>query len=192
MKEELKIWISKIALDSDQISFKHLFEYFYLKLYDYGFYLIGNSYHTEEAVSSVFISLWENRKRLTQIKNLQAYLYRSVKNKSITYFRDKSNHTFLSIHDYDIEERYENINPLDGMISQEMIEIFDQAIQGLPPKCRLVFSMIKEDGMKYHEVAELFEISQKGVEMHMIKALKHIRTELKNYLGTNNSLHKLS
>ena len=48
------------------------------------------------------------------------------------------------------------------------------AINELPPKCRLIFKLVKEDGLKYREVAELLNLSVKTIENQMTIALRKI------------------
>jgi RNA polymerase sigma-70 factor (ECF subfamily) len=61
------------------------------------------------------------------------------------------------------------------------MEILQRAICDLPAKCRLVYSMVKDDGMKYQEVADILEVSVKTVEMHVGKALRRIKIAFDNY-----------
>ncbi len=43
-----------------------------------------------------------------------------------------------------------------------------------PPRCRIIFKLVKEDGLKYREVAELLQLSVKTVEAQMAIALRRI------------------
>jgi RNA polymerase sigma-70 factor (ECF subfamily) len=52
----------------------------------------------------------------------------------------------------------------------------------LPEQCRLVFQLSRFEELKYSEIAEHLNISIKTVENHMGKALKIMRTQLKDYL----------
>jgi RNA polymerase sigma-70 factor (ECF subfamily) len=60
------------------------------------------------------------------------------------------------------------------MITAEMQKRIRSAIQTLPPKCRLIFKLIREDGLKYKEVAELLNLSLKTIENQMTIAIKKI------------------
>jgi RNA polymerase sigma factor (sigma-70 family) len=68
------------------------------------------------------------------------------------------------------------------MISGEAIQRINIAINELPPKCRLVFKLVKEDGLKYREVAELLQISLKTVENQIGIALKKIHSTINVHL----------
>ena len=67
------------------------------------------------------------------------------------------------------------------LLTIELVEVLNRAVQELPSKCRLVYVLVKDDGMKYQEVAETLSISVKTVEMHVGKALKRIKIALDSY-----------
>ncbi|MBL7742067.1 MAG: RNA polymerase sigma-70 factor, partial [Chitinophagaceae bacterium] len=48
--------------------------------------------------------------------------------------------------------------------------------------CRTVFQLSRFEDMKYREIADKLDISQKTVENHMGKALKLLRTKLVDFL----------
>ena len=52
----------------------------------------------------------------------------------------------------------------------------------MPEKRREVFVASRFDGLKYAEIAERLNISQKTVEAHMSAAIKQLREGLKEYL----------
>jgi len=64
------------------------------------------------------------------------------------------------------------------MISSEMVEFIQKAIDALPAQCKLIFILIKENDFKYKEVAEILGISVKTVENHLAIALKKISASI--------------
>jgi len=65
------------------------------------------------------------------------------------------------------------------MVTAEMIARIKDAIEQLPPKCRLIFKLIKEEELKYRDVAEILGISVKTVESQITIALKKIGNSIK-------------
>ena len=59
-----------------------------------------------------------------------------------------------------------------------MVQAINQAIQQMPSKYKLIFLLIKEDGPKYKDVAQILNISQKTVENQMGIALKKLAAAL--------------
>jgi RNA polymerase sigma-70 factor (ECF subfamily) len=111
---------------------------------------------------------------LPEIGSLEAYLYVSVKNLSLNYLR---NDHFA--HTVDIEGRCNNYiqfnaDPETLMMSAEAVNRLMSTIERLPPRCKLIFSLIKEDGLKYKDVAILLNLSVKTVEAQLSIAIKKI------------------
>ena len=83
----------------------------------------------------------------------------------------------------DIEATY---NPPLGsdqpIVAKELSDAVQTAIRELPPRCREVFELSRVHGLKYAEIAETLEISQKTVEAQMGKALKLMRQRLVEWL----------
>jgi RNA polymerase sigma-70 factor (ECF subfamily) len=60
------------------------------------------------------------------------------------------------------------------MLTAEMMNRVQKAVNDLPPRCQLIFKLVKEDGLKYREVADLLHVSVKTVENQMAIAIKKI------------------
>jgi len=56
-----------------------------------------------------------------------------------------------------------------------------QAIGRLPDRCRLVFTLHREQGLTYSEVAEVLGISPRTVEVQIGRALKSLRKGLASH-----------
>jgi len=54
-----------------------------------------------------------------------------------------------------------------------------KAIDALPPRCKMIFKLIREDGLKYKEVAQILNISVNTIDVQMAIAVKRICTALK-------------
>ena len=59
-------------------------------------------------------------------------------------------------------------------IDEEMMTRMRQAIESLPPRCKIIFKLIREDGLKYKEVAEILNISVNTIDVQMAIAVKKI------------------
>lgn len=70
----------------------------------------------------------------------------------------------------------------DQFAEAEIQRIIDSTLQALSPKTRKVFEMSRNQGLKYREIAQRLNISEKTVETHISKALKELRQNLKAYL----------
>ena len=73
--------------------------------------------------------------------------------------------------------------PETSFIQKENFRQIEAAINALPPKCKLVFRLIKEEGLRYKEVAELLSVAPKTVEAHMATAYNRIAESLDGLLS---------
>jgi RNA polymerase sigma-70 factor (ECF subfamily) len=133
----------------------------------------------EEVVSDVFMKIWSNRKTLSTIENFHLYIYIVTKNLSINQLlKEKKKKTF-SLDEIKIDVKNIYTDPEQLMITAEMQKRISAAVLALPPKCQLIFKLIREDGLKYREVAELLNLSLKTVENQMTIALKKITESIR-------------
>jgi len=163
-------------------TFEELYRHYFIRLFRFCFSIVHVKEPAEEIVNDVFLNLWKKIERTApggdQIGNLDLYLYVSVKNHSLNYLR--SNHSLPTI---EISERCDqyirfDTNPETLMLGSETLERIKAAINQLPPRCRLIFTLIKEDGLKYKDVACLLSLSVKTVEAQLAIALRKIAASL--------------
>jgi RNA polymerase sigma-70 factor (ECF subfamily) len=63
----------------------------------------------------------------------------------------------------------------------DLVEKIERSIAALPDRRREIFTLSREQGLKYREIAEKLGISIKTVETQMGQALKDLRENLKEY-----------
>ena len=77
-------------------------------------------------------------------------------------------------------------NPEEMCISADIINTIHQTIKQLPPQCRLIFQMVKEDGMRYKEVADVLHLSVITVRNQVAIATRKIAETLPAYIRVVN------
>lgn len=174
----------RIALYEDMKAYESLYQHMYDHLHHFSFSILKSSEAAEEIVSDVFIKLWQIRSRLPEIANLKVYLFTITRNFSINFLHKNYKNVPYSIDEMDIQPAVNMGNPEDIFISAETIARIQKVISDLPPQCRLIFQMVKEDGMKYKEVAEVLNISALTVRNQLTIAIKKIAAQLPSSLQT--------
>ena len=174
--ENIRLLQQAIACFDDTQAYKQLFQLFYPSLVSFSVSIIKSKELSEEIVSDVFMKIWEKRHQLDKVENLTYYLFTAVKNKCLNQLQSQKNKTGLEINDTVFEFKSLSHDPEQKLISAETIRQIQKAIQELPPRCRLIFKLVKEEGLKYKEVAELMQLSVKTVENQMSLAFKKIGT----------------
>lgn len=177
--EQISTLQQRISLADDELAFKQIFKLFYTGLLQFSTSMIKAKEVAEEVIEDVFVKLWNNRREMDSIGNLQVYLYVAVKHQSLNYIKRQSGKAFVELNNFDIICSELVPSPEDLMVASEMLQAVNTAIRELPPKCRIVYKLVKEDGLKYKEVAEILNISPRTVENHIALAIKKITLALK-------------
>ncbi|GAO42771.1 RNA polymerase sigma-70 factor [Flavihumibacter petaseus] len=164
----------RIARFNDQTAYNELFTAFYPNLLTFAMGFIKSRQPAEEIVSDVFINIWQKRSRLEHVSNLKLYLYTATRNTALNYLSRHNRVMITELSEIPVELSTLPLNPERMMITAEMKKMIQEAVDRLPARCRLVFKLVREDELKYREVAELLKISQKTVEAQMTIALKRI------------------
>ncbi|WP_341840882.1 RNA polymerase sigma-70 factor [Chitinophaga caseinilytica] len=169
----------RIALYDDEAAYRELFDRFYKPLLQFATAFTRSREAAEEAVSDVFINIWERRHQLDSIDNLPVYLYVSTRNASLKHLLKQQKRSSVPLDDLVMEPESPAPDPEQTLLTAEMALQLQQAIQQLPPRCKIVFKLIREDGLRYKEVAQILNISVKTIDNQLAIALQKIGTALK-------------
>jgi RNA polymerase sigma-70 factor (ECF subfamily) len=176
----------QIAEFDDEVAFGELFKLYYPRLLVFTETILKSREQAEEAVEDVFLKLWENRKVLTAINNVNYYLFVAAKHKALDYLEKSKKQATIPLDDVEVGFGDIAVNPENTLISAESVRIIQTIINDLPPRCKLMFRLVKEDGLKYREVADLLNVSIKTVETQISLALSKIGTALQARLPSEN------
>jgi RNA polymerase sigma-70 factor (ECF subfamily) len=173
----------RLARHDDQSAYKELYIAFYKPLLQFATSFVRSQQVAEEIVSDVFIHIWEKRKRIDSINNLRIYLYVAIRNTSLNYLSRKSKILTTNLDELALDPPGIYFDPEQLLVTNEMIELIRSAINQLPPKCRMIFKLVKEDELKYKEVADILNISVKTVEAQMTIALRKLGNAIRFDMG---------
>jgi len=168
----------RIAND-DETAFTQLYLHFGKKLTQFALSLVRSKEVAEELVEDVFVKLWSNRHQAASIENIRVYLYVAVKNRSLNALSQKAHDLISAPFDFlDTAVHEFAADPYELMITAEMMQRMHQAVDTLPPRCKMIFKLIREDGLRYKEVAEILNISVNTIDAQMAIAVRKICTVL--------------
>jgi RNA polymerase sigma-70 factor (ECF subfamily) len=160
---------------SDQQAFTEIYNRYWKRLLAIAYNHTKDKSSAEEIVQLVFISLW-NRRNKIEIKSVGNYLATATK---FTVFKSfyrpiKQQQQFLA--DIQVETYQLDEETIDAKFLQDYIS---GCVEKLPDKCRLVFKYSRESGLSIPEIAGEMNLAEKTVEAHLTKALKTLRSNLK-------------
>jgi RNA polymerase sigma-70 factor (family 1) len=176
--QEVKELQLKISQHSDQHAYAQLYMVYMPYLLKFANSIIKNNELAEEIVSDVFIKIWQNRADLWKVENFQLYLYVGTKNTAINYLSRHFRKDVISLEEMSLNISMSPYNPEQLLITSEAVKKINYEIQKLPPRCRLIFKLVKEDRLRYNDIASLLNISVKTIDNQMAIALKKISSAI--------------
>ena len=168
----------RIAEYEDAAAYKKLFFHFFQPLKSFSYSITKSKETAEEVVSDIYIEIWARRKQLLEIEDLKMYLYISVRNASLRRLKQTQKTSVLSLDDLEVEFASNDPDAENNIITNELAQKIERAIESLPQQCKIIFKLAKQDKLKYKEIAQLLNISVKTIDNQLSTALKKIASVL--------------
>ena len=163
-------------IKGEQKAYTYLVDTYHHRLCAYALSLTHDKDAAEDIVQNVFIKIWKRRNQLKPDFSINSYLYKSVYNEFIDSYRKQKaiiplEKKYLDALNYVVED--------DDQTLDQAIKIIKKEIEDLPPKCKEIFLLSKEEGLTNIEIAEYKQVSIKSVEAHITKAFFILRGKIK-------------
>ena len=170
----------------DQSAFDAIFRLHYAYLVAFAQGMLRDRSTAEDVAQEVMLELWRRRADVVIQESLRAYLLRATRNRSLNQLRHANVQRRAEPHLMTDEA----VSPpgASEVVADELRAAIGAAVAELPPACREVFRLSREQGLKYSEIASTLGISVKTVESQMGKALRHLRERLASWLPENSTL----
>jgi len=176
-------------INGEEPAFKEIFYQYYPGMLKFANSYLHDTYLAENIAQDAFVILWEKHACLNIQSNIKAYLVTIVKNKCINYIEKLKNRIRIDDNIYRIQLKEINLsistlsslNP-EALFVEEIRNIIEHTISELPEQTREVFLMSRFQEINNEGIATRLNISVKGVEYHISKSLKILKTKLSDYL----------
>ena len=160
--------------------FESLFYTYHKELCGLAFNIVGDADVAKDIVQDVFYKLWKNRERVDFRSQIKHYLFKATSHTSLNHIR--SNRRTVKLDEEAGLDQMAASATTDEQVGKDLEARVREAIDKLPPKCKAIYLLSRQEGMKYKEIAEVLELSHKTVENQMGIALQKLRDELKPYI----------
>lgn len=178
--ETLPDILYQLSVNESQTALRALYLIYFKALIRFVAFYVGSTVVAEEIVSDTFLAVWNNRKTLREVSNFTSYIYKIARHKSVDYLRvqhpEQVNLGDISVDMFACTET----TPEKELISKEGITRLNELINNLSTNHKLAFKLIREDRLKYKEVAAILDLSVKTVEAYMTATVKLLMDGLKN------------
>jgi RNA polymerase sigma-70 factor (ECF subfamily) len=165
-------------------AFKEVFRLLYPRLKGYCKLFVPNESEVEDLIQECFITLWENRNSIDIKKRLESFLFVIIRNKCLNFLKsqrlDSGNISPENLQVAQLQYMYQLdlAEKEEKSLEELLIQSFQETVDTLPEKMKVVFVKCKLEGKKQTEVAAELGISIKMVEKQISKAKKQIREQL--------------
>ncbi|HVG42072.1 MAG TPA: sigma-70 family RNA polymerase sigma factor [Chitinophagaceae bacterium] len=133
-----------------------------------------------DVLQNVFIRVWNGLENFREDAQLYTWLYRIATNESLTFLEGQKKRSAVSLSD--VESGLSNKIKADKHFDANKLEWKLQlAIQGLPEKQRLVFSLRYYDEMPYEQMSQVLETSEGALKASYHHAVKKIEDFILNH-----------
>ena len=133
-----------------------------------------------DVLQNMFIRVWNGLENFREDAQLYTWLYRIATNESLTFLEQQKKRAAVSLSD--VESGLSNKIKADRHFDPNKLEWKLQlAIQQLPEKQRLVFSLRYYDEMPYEEMSRVLDTSEGALKASYHLAVKKIEDYIKNH-----------
>ena len=133
-----------------------------------------------DVLQNVFIRVWNGLENFREDSQLYTWLYRIATNESLTFLENQKKRAAVSLSN--VESGLSNKIRADRHFDANKLEWKLQlAIQQLPEKQRIVFSLRYYDEMPYEEMSRVLDTSEGALKASYHHAVKKIEEYIKNH-----------
>ena len=164
-------------------AFDRFYHLYYEQVFRFAFYFLKDKDACSEVLTNVFLSIWKSRDKFAEVINVETYLYVATKNEVTRYLKNNIRQQHVSIDEIPLQfDISDDPSPENQLLTKELEILLSRTVAELPEKSRLVFLMVRQEGLKPKEIAQILSISENTVRVQLKIATDKIVEKLKSYL----------
>ena len=152
--------------------------------------ILQDTSEAEDAAQETFIQVFESVGKFKEESSLSTWIYRIAVRKALDKIRRRKTrqklHTILPWWMPEEKKSSEESFQHPGVVAEnkEKAAVLFKAIESLPEKQKLAFTLIKVQCMKYEEACEIMQQNSKAVESLITRAKVNLQKQLEAYYKT--------
>jgi len=182
-------------INSDQAAFKELVETHQLFVIRTCYAMVHDMEDAKDLAQEVFIEVLRSADAFRGKAKFSSWIYRIAVNKSLNHLKKHRRKDSFSIFSFQDpggkiqEEQIADHHTHGGgdavMEEDELKEALHTAIDGLPVKQKIAFTLHKYEELPYNEIAEVMNVSLSSVESLIHRARLNLQKRLTYYYHSN-------
>jgi RNA polymerase sigma-70 factor (ECF subfamily) len=185
MNDHVKPYLIKLIAESkDHEACKYLWDQYHDTLIKFAVAYLKSRELAEEVVADVLYQVWNTKDHLENIQHLRVYLFTAVRNRCYTQLAKKKREQSLFVVTNELNEDSHvdfHINPEKQMINGELLKFISEIVEDLPPRCKQIYKMVREEGLRNKDVAAQLGISINTIDVQLAIALKKLTKAMQLY-----------
>ena len=160
-------------------AFDELYTRYWAQLVNTAYKRLESRQRAEDLVQDLFVSIYNRRKVLQIETSFSAYVNKALKFSVLNEMRSKMvRDRYLESFQTDGITRNDFSSSIDTRLLQDRIQ---QTLNILPEKCKKAFVLSRGELRSYKDISLHLNISVSTVEKHIVKALRIMRTNLREF-----------
>ena len=160
--------------NGDEHAFSELFQLYHPHIYTAAVKLLHQPAAAEEVVQDVFLAVWTQRSTLPAISNFGGWLNTVARNNIFTAFKRSLRNSYDPLNSLD-ELIASQPSTENQLIAKDLALILNSAVDTLPPKQKLTWQLVREQGLKREEAARKLNVSPETVKFNLEEAVRKVR-----------------
>lgn len=177
-KQQENFVLAALKHDSKE-AFSLLFQTYYADLVLFCGNFVKDKSSCEDIVQSIFLKLWYDRRTIQIETSIKSYLLKAVRNSCLDEYR----HIEI-VRKYETEHKssvLDNYDTDNYILYSDLYTHLIRALDKIPPLYKEAFVLNRFEGLKYREIAEKLDVSERTVEVRVSKTLDLLRKQLKDF-----------
>lgn len=145
------------------------------------YHLCGNAQVAEDAAQETFLRAWQHLAEYRSQGTMRSWLYRIAINAALDMLRREAKLSPEDLDDLQLPDS--KPGPEAALITSERTILVRQAVNSLPPACRVVLVLREYERLSYQEIAAALDIPMGTVMSRLNYARSQLRARLEPQLA---------
>ena len=177
-----QLLLQEIAAGSET-AFCRLFDHYWNRVYASALVLTKSSPMAQDIAQEVFLQLWQNREKATDIQKLDGFLFISARN---LIFKKMSRLKLEDAYQHYLTYQARAASGVSGDTSvptefKELQTLVELGISQLPPQQQKAFRLSRERGLSHEEISHQMGVSRAAVKDYIVRSLAFLRKYLREH-----------
>jgi len=146
-----------------------LFERYKVPLYNYFLRNTSNPDQSEDLVQNVFFRIIKYRHRFQGFGQFKSWMYRIAHN---VLMDESTKRTHQALEESVMPDA---ASPEEVWQRAEQKDILNKALNRIPAQEREIIILSRFQGLRYKEIAEIYDISESAVKVRIFRAMKNLK-----------------